>query len=213
MALLYPAPPRAAQLLGVGAVGVAGGQEGGHGASVHALPREIVIGEGIALVVAPEDLLGHEVVHAAPLQQLRQHRGIAEGIRQPQHAAVHAELVLIILLAVDQLTHQRLAGGHVGIRLHVHRALGDPAAFFCRRLDAGEQLRIILLAHFVGRRLALQIVILRVALQQAKLRREGAGGLAVGLVLRPQPRKVKVSVADGPHLGGGGAVVRLHQGL
>ena len=56
-------------------------------------------------------------------------------------------------------------------------------------------------------------MILRVALQQAKLRREGAGGLAVGLVLRPQPRKVKVGVADGPHFGGGGTVVRLHQGL
>ena len=171
-----------------------------------------MVGEGIALVIAPEDLLGDQVIHAAALEQLGQRGGVPEGIRQPQQAAVHPQLLLEKALAEHQLANQRLAGGHVGIRLHVHGAFGNPAPLRRGTADFFIQGGVVFPAHLVGGGLALQEAVLGVALQQAQLRGEGAGGFAVGFPLGPQPGQVQVRVAHGPHAGHGGAVFAGHEG-
>ena len=65
--LLDPVVPNVNELFGVGGIGVVGGQVGNNLAAVHALPGEVVVGELVAAVVAPEDLLGHQVLDAAAL--------------------------------------------------------------------------------------------------------------------------------------------------
>ena len=211
MALLHPVPPDPAQLGRVGAVGVAGGQEGGHLAAVHPLPGEVMVGEGVALVVAPEDLLGHQVAHPALAQQLGQRGRVAEGVRQPEHPAVHPQLLPVEPLAEDQLPHQRLAGGDVGVRLHIHGPLGDPPPGLDGGADPLVQFGVMVAAHLVGGGLALQEPVVRVLVQQPQLGRKGAGSLAVGLLHRPQPGQVQVGVADGRHPGRGAAVAAFHQ--
>ena len=52
-----------------------------------------MIGELLAAVVAPEDLLGDQVLDAAVLQDLRQRRRVAKGVGQPQDLAVDAQLL------------------------------------------------------------------------------------------------------------------------
>ena len=81
--LLHPVFPYVDELLGVGGVGVAGGQIGNDLAAIHAPPGEVMIGELLAAVVAPEDLLGDQVLDAAVLQDLGQRRRVAKGVGQP----------------------------------------------------------------------------------------------------------------------------------
>ena len=209
-ALLHAVAPALHHGGSVGAGGVVHMQEGRDGRTVHALPGEVMVGEAVAAVVAPEDLLGGQILHACSLEQLGQHGGVAEGIRQPQQLAVHAKLFLIEALAVHQLTHQGLAGGHVGVRLDPHGSVGDPLAGANLLLDALVQLGVELLAHLIGLRLALQKLILRVNVHQANLLGEGTGHLALGLTVGPEPAHVQMGVADGVELGRRGTVVGFH---
>ena len=165
-----------------------------------------MIGELLAAVVAPEDLLGDQVLDAAVLQDLGQRRRVAKGVGQPQDLAVDAQLLPEIAHAVDQLAHQGFAGGHVGVRFHPHAALGDPAALLDGSLDPLEQLGIILLAIGVGLGLALQEFVTRVFFDQPQLSRKGAGDLPLGLLQGPQPGHVQMGVADAVESGGCAAV-------
>ena len=211
--LLHPLLPDLRDLPGIGLVGVAGGQEGVDLGAVRPLPGEIVIGETLAAVVAPENLLSNQVFDPRALQNLRQGGGIAEGVRKPQHHGFHAEIFLEIPLAVDQLPHQGFAAGHVGVRFHPHGPFRDPLSFFGRLLDAGEQFGIVLPAHFISGRLALEILVFRVLLNQAKLLGKGAAGLPAGFRHGPQPGQVQMSIAHGVEGGHGGAVHGLQNGL
>ena len=170
-----------------------------------------MVGERVAFVVAPENFLGDEIVHPALRQQLRQRGRIAEGIRQPENAAVDAELLLKEPLAEHELPHERFAGGDVRVRFDIPRAFGDPAARLRGLADAGVQLGIMVAAHLIGGGLALDKAVAGVALQQAQLRGKGARGLAVGLLHRPQPGQVQVGVAHGGHARRGGAVAAGQQ--
>ncbi len=127
-ALLHPVLPDAADLLGVGAVGVAGGQEGIHLRAVGPLPGEVVVGELVALVVGPENLLRNQILNPAAVEDLRQRGRVTKAVRQPQQLAVYAQFLLVEALAVHNLADQRFAAGHVGVGLRPHRALGNPAA-------------------------------------------------------------------------------------
>ncbi len=114
------------------------------------------------------------------------------------------------------MADERFPAGHVGIRLHPHGAVRDPLAALHRLLDSGEKLGIVLLAHLIGGRLALDELVLRILLNQAKLGREGPLGLAVGLRHGPEPCQIQMGVAHGVEDGSAGAVLRLHhraQGL
>ena len=208
MILLHPLFPGFANLLGLGAVGVAGGQEGVDAAAVHALPGEIVVWEAVAVVIGPEDFLGHQVFDAALFQQLGQGGGIAEAVRQPQHQRIHAQLVLVETLAVDQLPGQGFAGGHIGVRLHPHGPFRDPLPAPDGLPDAVIQFGIILPADHIGRRLALQVFVLRIPFDQAQLSREGAGGFPVGFLRGPEPGQIQMSVADGVEVRDDGAILR-----
>ena len=210
--LLDPVVPNVNELFGVGGIGVVGGQVGNDLAAVHALPGEVVVGELVAAVVAPEDLLGHQVFDAAALQNLGQGRRIAEGIGQPEDFAVHAQLIFKVPHTVDQLAHQGFAGSHIGVRFHPHAAFRDPAAGFDGRFDALEQLRIIFLAEGVGLGLALEELIAGIFFDEPQLGGKGPGHLPFGFSQGPQPHHVQMGVADAVE-GGGGAAVDAGKGV
>ena len=211
MTLLRTGSPCAAKLLRIRSICITGRQEGRDRRTVHAFPCKVMIREWVAFVVAPEYLLRHQILYAAVAQQLRQNRRIAKRIRQPEHAALHAELLPVKSLAVDQLTHQCLAGGHIGIRLNIHRAFRNPASVLCRHADALVQLRIMLPAHFIGGRLALNKAVLRITFQQSELRGKGACRLSVGFLHGPEPRQIQMRIADRCHQRRSRTVAALHQ--
>ena len=84
---------------------------GRDGDAVDAFPPEGVVGEGIAAVVGPGDLLGGKADHAAALEDLRQRAGVAKHIRQPEHPAVDVQFFLEELPPVHHLADQALAAG------------------------------------------------------------------------------------------------------
>jgi len=123
--LLPPVAPGLDERLGRGLVGVAVEDVRPNLSAVHALPDELVVGEGVCRVVLPHDLLRAEVLQPAALHDLGQRRGIAEHIGFPEDLAVDAELVLEEALAVDELADETLAGGDVRVRLDPRRAFGN----------------------------------------------------------------------------------------
>ena len=207
---LHAVFPHVVDLLRIRAVGIAGGQEGGHLGAVHPSPGKIVIGERISVIIGPENLLRHQVFHAAALQNLGKRGGIAEGIGQPEDHAVRSKHILVVALSMDELTDQSLSGSHIGIRLHPHGAFRNPLPLSDGLADPFKQLRIIFPAHFIGSGLALQEFIFRIFLKQPQLRGKGAGGLPVRLRHGPQPGKIQMGVSDGIEDRLGRTVYRLH---
>ena len=181
--------------------------------TIDALPDEGIVGEGIAAVVRPEDLLRGEILDAAAAHNLRHRARIAEDIGQPQQFAVHTKLVLEEAFAVDKLADQRLAAGDVGVRLDPRAAFGDVLPGLHGILDARVDVGITLLQHPEEVRLTLQELVLRILRHQRQLRRHCAPGLALGLLERPEPRHVDVRVAEGEHLRHGRAVDTVQQRL
>ena len=192
---LRPVFPHLVDFFRVRAVGVAGGQEGIHAGAVHAFPCKIVIRELIPFIIGPEYLLGNQIFYAAAAQDLRKGRRVAKGIRQPENLAVHTQFFLIITFSMNQLSDQRLAAGHVGIRLHPHGAVRNPLSCADRFLNPFKQLRIIFSAHFIGGRLALDEFIFRIFLQKTELCRKGTLGFPVGFRHGPQPCQIQMGVS------------------
>ena len=93
--------PDRIDLLRIRLVGVAGGQEGNNLRAVHPLPGKVVIRELVSLIVGPEDLLRYQIFDAASFQNLRQSCRIAEGVRQPEDNAVHAQHFPVIPFAMN----------------------------------------------------------------------------------------------------------------
>lgn len=118
-----------------------------HLAAVEGDPVEGGVGELVDVV--PAELLRQEVVHARQATQLRQLRGIPESIRQPERLAPLAEVALEEALPVQELAHQRLTAGHVGVVLHPAAADRVEPAFLDLGLDAVEHIRVVLLQPLV----------------------------------------------------------------
>ena len=76
----------------------------------------------------PRDLLGEEPPGAGQLHDLRQGRGVAEGVGQPDLLALDPEIVQEELLADHELPGHRLAADHVGVGLDPHAADGHEPA-------------------------------------------------------------------------------------
>ena len=147
--------------------------------------------------LVPGDLLREEPLEAGPRHQLRQGRGVAEAVRQPDPAAADAELAGEEALPVDELADQRLPARHDGVALHPHAAQRQEASLGDGGLDPLIHLGAVLLEPGVllGARHA-EDELVGVA-DQLGHRGRGAGDLADGLPDRPQPRRVDVGVPDG----------------
>ena len=165
-----------------------------HLGAVDALPEEGVIRDAVDLV--PRELGGHEIVHAGLFHDLRQCAGIAEHIRQPQDFIILAEFLAEEALAVQELAHERLAGGQVAVGLEPHAALDLPAALRDALLDLFVHLRIALLEEIVQNRLAGHELIAGKLVHELEHRCKGAHDLFAGLRDRPPPRHVDVRMAD-----------------
>ncbi|MDQ0727986.1 hypothetical protein QFZ21_002986 [Microbacterium sp. W4I20] len=193
-----------------------------HLRAVDALPLEGVVREHVLLV--PRDLLREEPLETGTAHQLRQSRGIAEAVGQPDALRADAELALEEPLAVRELAHQRFAGRHHGVGLDPHATQRQEASFGDRSLDALVDLGTVLLEPDVLLRAGHAVLELGLLLEQGRHRRGGAGDLADRLAHRPQPGGVDVCVTDGrdavrtglgggcEHVGEAGAGIRGGRG-
>ena len=186
-------------------------QEAGDRGAVQPAPQEGMMREGLGVVIGPEDLLRRQAGHPEAFDDLGQRGAVAKGVRQPGHAAFHAQNLPEIPLPVQELAHQRFAAGHVGIRFHPHAAVGDPAAFPDGGLHFLEQLGVVPAAQFIFGALALQENGLRVFLQQAELGREGAGGFPARFIHGPQPGQIQMGIGNHAHGSGKGSVMRVDE--
>ena len=178
----------------VGVVGVDRREVGEHPGPVQALPPEGVVRELVLLV--PGDLLGQEPLRPGQLHQLRQRRGVAERVRQPDLLGVDAVLVQEEPLAVHELPGQRLAAGQVGVGLDPHAAHRNDGAVGNGLLQPLPHLRVVVLHPGVLLGLREREDELRVLLRQGGDVRDRAGHLAPGLPQRPEPGRVDVRVPD-----------------
>ena len=174
--------------------------------AVNSLPPEIIVREGLAFRILPDQLLGGKIGHAAPGKDLGKRRRKAEAVRQPGHPAVRAELLLKPFLSVQKLSDQAFPAGHVGIAFHVERAVRDHPSFRGPLLHPLPKLRIGFLQIFQHRRLAEQELIFRIFLHQRQLIAVGTRRLAPGLLQRPQPGQIQMGLAENGELRRGGAV-------
>ena len=183
-----------------------------HAAAVDPLPPERVVGEHLAAIVVPEDFLRREMADAAALHDLRQGAGIAEHIREPEHFAGGAQLLLKEFQAMQELPDQRLAAGNISIRLNPHAAFRNDTAAAHRLLHAAVDFRIALAHHPVKMRLALQEFVFRIFLHEPQLRRKSTAAFALRLLQWPQPGHVDVGMAEAVQLRRRGAVPAGQQG-
>ncbi len=86
----------------------------------------------------PEQLLRDEIIHAGLFIDLRQLIVVAERIRIPSDSYIHAEILLKIALAHQNLPYQRFAVGHIEVGFHPHAADNLPPAFLYALLDLLE---------------------------------------------------------------------------
>src|SRR5205814_1565736 len=107
--------------------------------------------------------------------------------------------LLQIALAVQRLAHERLAAGHVAVRLDPPAADHLEAARLHVRPDAREQLRIALLDPREEERRVAREDVLGEPVEPVDRRLEGRAHLLVALRPLPQPHRVDVGVADHVH--------------
>ena len=165
-------------------------------------PVEPLPGERMALrrrEAVPGEFLREEAVDAREAHELRELRGVAEHVGQPQLGAAAAEVLLEPALAVEELAGQRLPRGQVAVGLHPHRADREPLPARDRLAHAGEERRRALRQPRVVLCLRVREAVLGIRVHQPQLRGRRAHELAPRLLERPQPRRVEVGVADRAH--------------
>ena len=113
-----------------------------HFAAVNAAPLKCIERHFVELV--PRKLRRHKVIDAALFHDLRQRAGVAEHIRQPQNAVIHAEFLAEEALAVNELAHKAFAARQVAVGFQPHAALRLPTLFLHALFQARIQLRITL---------------------------------------------------------------------
>ena len=145
----------------------------------------------------PRDLLGEEPPRAGEGDELREGRGVAEGVRQPHLAGLDAELVEEEALAVAQLAGQRLTTRQVRVGLDPHAADRHEPALVDALDDPGPDLGPVVAQPRVLLRRRHREDQLGVGVHQVGDVGAGASDLAHRLADRPQPGRVDVGVADG----------------
>ena len=172
-----------------------------HARAVQPFPPEQVVGEAVGL--RPRELAGEEAVDAGAAQQLRQRRGEAEAVRQPADRVLGAEARAEAPLAVQELAHEGLSGGHDAVGLDPHPADRLDAALGDQLGDAVQERGVVLLQEGVDLRGGLAEGQLRMAAQQRDRGRERPSRLAARLGQRPAPGEVEVGVAGEQQRAGG----------
>ena len=175
-------------------VGVGGRHVHEHLRAVDPGPHERVVGRLGELV--PGQLLREEAVDPRAAQDLRDLAVVAERVRGPELAAAHAEALLQVALPVDDLAHERLAGGQVEIGLNPRAADDLPAALADALAQPLVEPGRVLLEPGVVLRGGGGEAVLGVAVHQRELAGPRAHDLAARLGQRPQPGGVDVRVAD-----------------
>ena len=100
LSAVFPAVDESCRV-GEGAVVVV--NEGGHAASVHADPVEVVIGEFLSAAVIPEYFAGGEIFDSAAFHNLRKGGCVAKYVRKPEQLVIQAEFLPEEAFAVDKL--------------------------------------------------------------------------------------------------------------
>jgi len=167
-------------------------------AAVRRLPPEELQRKLVGVI--PRHLLGYEIVDAGPLVDLRQLPVVAEGVRVPADARCPAVEPLEGLLTNQDLPHQRLARGHVQVRLNPHAAHQLPAALLDALPDLLIQVGILVGHPLVVLRRRLRIGVVRILVHQLGGRAEGPLHHVDRLGPRPQPRRIDVRVAGQMHV-------------
>ena len=161
--------------------------------AVNALPLKGVTGHFIEFI--PAYLCGHEIADTAFFHDLRQSRGIAEHIRQPQDLIVLSELIPEEAFAVYELTNQRLTGGNVAVSFHEHTALHFPAAFLHPLLDLLIDFRRVFLYIFVELGLAGHEDVFRISAHKLQYRGKASHSFILCHLKCPQPCTVYVGMS------------------
>ena len=157
----------------------------------------------------PRELLREEAVDPRAAHDLRQLAVVAEHVGVPEHAGAAAELALEEALAVEELAHERLAGGQVAVRLDPRPADREPLPGGDALADPRPQPGRAVADPRVLLGLRAGEAVVGIALHEPQLGGEGPHALAEGLLQRPQPRRVDVRVADGGDLVRPGRVAPL----
>ena len=124
---------------------------------------------------------------------------VPEGVGIPADIDVHAELLLEISLAIENLSHQRFAVRHVEVGLDPHTADDLPAALFHPLLDLRKHAGILFFDPLVSLRRAGGELEIGVFAHQFQRRAEGVLHDLDGLSPWPKPRHIDVAVADRLH--------------
>src|SRR5204863_7434041 len=109
---------------------------------------------------------------------------------------LHPELAYEESLAMQQLTHERLAARKVAVRLDPHRANGLPLAARDLLFDPFVQVGIRLLDPRVLRRLRAREDVVGIRVHELDLCRPAARALSPALAQRPLPRGVDVGMTE-----------------
>ena len=172
-----------------------------HTGAIDALPHKGIIRRKV--IFAPAELSGHEIINAGQLHQLRQRRGVAKHVGQPEHPAAPAKFAFKKALSHQELPRQRFAAAEIAVGLHPHAAFHFPAAFPYPFPDAGVNFRRILFHKIVQCRLAGHKFVFGIAVHQAEYRAEAAHGLVAGLMQIPQPGNVNMRMPNALRHGDG----------
>ena len=165
-----------------------------HLCAIHTLPPKAGIRKYGC--IAPRDLGGQKIIYAAALHNLRNGKGITEGVRQPEAVGGISEIFLCKLLSPYELTDHGFTAGEIAVALYPHTAVGFITSLFHSLLNTCKQLRIQSANDIAMISGGLYKTVLRVFLHQIQLVCIGAGALLVSLGQRPKPGGIHMAVTD-----------------
>src|SRR5581483_11767327 len=172
---------------------------GEHRRSVRRLPAEERARQILLLRLRAQEDVG---VAAALREDLRQRAVVAERVDVRARRRGDAERLAQVVLPVERLAHERLAGGDVAVGLDPPAADHLEAAARDVRADPREELRIALVDPGEEERRVAREDVVRVLVEAVDRRLERRAHLLVALRPLPQPDRIDVRIADHVHYAG-----------
>mmetsp|Transcript_15530 Transcript_15530/g.27275 ORF Transcript_15530/g.27275 Transcript_15530/m.27275 type:complete len:255 (-) Transcript_15530:835-1599(-) len=171
-----------------------------HLRAIQAFPNKRSMRELVEQI--PGKLLGHKVLDANLLHDLGELSRVAKGVWEPKFLAQDTKLVSEELLAIIELTDERLTIGHIAVHLDPGTTNGNEATLGHILFDALIQTGIVLLHHLELSGLWAAKLVGREFLHQPNLSSPGTTTLAHGLFKRPQPCGVDMAMTNRVYLVG-----------